>query len=188
MPHHEYIKTVRAIAASSWGKKHDTQEEAVRDLSAKGYDVATAALLEIVRRINQVADVLHRDPGEQYLAADYDSKSPANAVVKPDVKIGQVFYHCGGVEEGISAEVVVSITEDGHVRTICVDPYTDEKGKVHLQWLTNTDFEDEAQALLHGAKRDLDYLLPRVELARKAIAAVEAGTDLSEFRDAFDDD
>lgn len=186
MTYRAYVKTVRDMARAGWGRAFDDANAAVADLTKGGVDVTAAGVLELVRRLNVVIDALARDT-EGFAAQEIDyvalnDEPPEYAIVVPGVKSGDVLYG-GDLEDGFSPRVVVAVAPGGHCLVVPLD--ADEYGPWRPSWASSSDHPTLAAAVAAGARHELEYTAPRLDWARRALAAALAGEDLTQFVDGF---
>ena len=180
MLHRAYVETVRAVSKANWGREYETEEEAIQALSKGGYDVTSAAMLEIVRRINQVIDALAMDQNCNTQSNESQNERPGYATKWPEAKVGDVLYRVEEIEEGgVCRRVVVSCLDDGYIRTATCDDAT--YYAYDIDWGSEDLFPTKAEALADRARKDVLYYEPRLDLMRRVLAAIDAGEDLEEF-------
>lgn len=191
--HVSFAKAVREMA-NSWGIdcKDKSEKESIEAVFAKmdkaaPVDLATGALLEIVHRINQFAEVF---PSQKSSRSEKEPLiKPSNAKQFPGAKVGDVLYCCTDLEEGIGKDVVISVDAEDCVVVAYEIPADRLEAFSSRHWIyyaTESYFATEAEALAHQAREDLAWHKPRYELAKRALKCAESGADLSEFRDGVE--
>jgi hypothetical protein len=178
MPHFPYYKIARAIV-KNWGSESPDKDAAVQKVISKGIGVSDVCLVEIVRAMRAFGKAFSAE--RDYEEDDVKSgERPRWAMPFPDAKVGDVLYHCDGIEleQGVTQSVVVDVLEGGHVRVLhCVFP-PGNNGLVQLSWGSEGMFPTEAEALLHKALEDARYHGKHLALAKRIIKAVKTGGDL----------
>lgn len=172
--HVNYVDLVRLMASQSWGQKCPDTKEASKKLSQEllsNIDVSGAALLEIVRRLNQFFNAL--GAASRPLDDDDDGEVPEWAKKFPKAKVGTVLYDCdNGLEHGVGESAVVEVCDYGYVKI--------SRG-YKPQYASDSAFETVAEALEREANSDIKYHKQRLAWAEAALAAVKDGGDLTKF-------
>ena len=185
MSHYPHHKTVRKIAENNWGKDYPSLDSAEKEMLGPKTTLADAALLEIVRRLNQVIKALARDADGDYQPRDL-AKPPEHAVIIPGLKVGDVLYECDEMEYGVCTSIVVSVEPTGHARIVYSSSRPNDSGQVCVHWVDKTYFTTAKDALRLAAENDLAWHEPRAAWARECLAALNAGEDIDKFIDGMD--
>jgi hypothetical protein len=171
MKHFSLTELARKKALEDWGHNAESSKKAVEQATTES--IQEGALLELVRRLNQVIKAWSNDKDVEDNQISYNQR-PKNAIVIDGLKVGDVCYACD-LEDGVSRITVVQINKDGYAKGV-FDQEQCEHGRVYLHWICDHwCSRTEQEAVLAAARSDVEYYKPRLEKAMKIIEAVEGG-------------
>lgn len=176
MPYFTFTKLAREMANQGWGIDVPDMNSAIRKV-----DASKAALLELVRRFDQICRALAPKEKRNLYKVKAIAR-PDNIKLFPNAKIGDRFY-IGDTESGFECFLVIRVEQDGAALVISTQS---DSTSDHPRYATESYFTSLAEAVADDAKGDLIYFGKRLVLAKRALAAVEAGDDLSEFEKGVD--
>ncbi len=177
--HFSFTDVVNGITESGWGNKQETPDDAAKVMMDDIPKLSAYALVEILKRMNAIAaaaGATGRSKLERKLEITDESKP------FPDKQIGDKVYRCD-LDEGAWELVIVGKNKDG----MCIVMHTD----FDLDYPPNARiasknmFASSEEAISDAAKRDLAWHEPKLQFAKDALAAIEAGDDLSRFVDGL---
>ena len=186
--HRAFVETIRELAMGGWGRVANN-ESAVQLLTKNGWGVTEAALLELVRRVNQVARAFAADAHPyEGTPNDDDNTPPEHAVPLPGAALGDVYYWWDHDGYYASRAVVVVLAKGGHVRFVHDLPRIDKNGRADLYWSDGDYYRTAAEAILASAPGEADYYSCRLQRVEAAILAARTGAGLTPFLTSWDSD
>jgi hypothetical protein len=187
MKHYPKVEVVRSVAAKGYGASFPSEEAAEKALIDNPTNLTASALLEIVRRLNQVASAFARDEEafkNKLWNEKYDER-PEYAIPFPGAKIGDILYSCEDLEDGVGRDVVVEVCKGDYVLTVSADlgDTTDAGLQVRrpVSWGSKYNNRTRELALKYAAEHDIEYHGKRHKLALRVVEAIHKGEDLTEF-------
>jgi hypothetical protein len=131
--------------------------------------------------INVFDDALERTLNYLSFTRRRDRKKLSEAGEFPGIKLYDILYS-GCFEDGFSELVVVGVDSDGHCQV--VEPGFSLEYENSATLAGPDAHRTMRDAIKSSAESDIEYHGPRLEFAKRALAAIEAGSDLSEFEEA----
>jgi hypothetical protein len=189
--HWPYYEVARIAALTGLGPAEDaTRESSIEALKRSETSLGDAALLEIVRRINQVVEALAEDAegdGEVEKRAACSAKPPKRAVRFDGASVGDVFYRYNPDDYYIARSVAFGVTPSGHVLLVRADQQLHGDGLVTPWWAEEADRRTPGEALTHSLSVEppdnlndaLDFYERMVERLKR-LKEGAAGGELSE--------
>lgn len=173
--HYSNVDVASLLAKNGRGHAFKTQDEAELALAGDTSKLAAWGIIELLRRLNALGDSGKCDAEIEKI------EKPENAKAFPEKKPGD-FVYSGDLEDGISRYIVVSCDKSGFVLVVSCDAAIGDaawagQARVACDW----HYSSERELVLESAASDIEFCTPRLERARKAIAACESGGDLMEF-------
>jgi hypothetical protein len=183
-----FSDVIRQLARSDRSKRYDSREAAMQSLLKSDAAVGSFALLEIVRRIDQVITALDADGKamKQTPAFSDIDDSREDARQFPGAKIGDLLYEARSLQYGVDTWVVVEACEGGYVKVVPTAPGS--YSRIFFVWANNSFHVTLAGAISASAQHDLQYYGRRVKHAEEALAAFQRGEDLSRFVAPLEDE
>lgn len=169
MEHFSYVETLRRLAAANWGKTFNKKEEADKDMLKGELSLSDVAALDLINRLNNAVAAF----GVASRKKEEPLRPPTSAKVFEVVKIGDVFWS-GCLEDGFYREIVIGMDEEGHALTV-TERGLDESDSAYVYWAGHGSYVSAVEAVKAQALSDIEYHGARLEYARKALAAAEAG-------------
>lgn len=174
--HISYLGAVDRLANSNWGRPDSSSELVDAELAKDPQKLAAWATLELVHRLNLFAAAIVRgnDPEMQ---SPLDRK-PSSAIPHKSAKVGDTLWY-GSLEDGFDRAVVVAKDSDD-----CVLVFDMDCGltyETRAAWAGSEFFPTIEAAIAASAKEDIEYHTTKLDRAKRAIAAIKAGADLSGF-------
>jgi len=176
MPHFTYSEIVDTLTAGNFGfngKDLDSTTQDVIDTDGTG-KAMTFALMAALRAFSSA--LFPRRPQKCELG-----KPPSNAVAYPDIKIGDYLYSCYNLELGIDEYVVISKNTQGQCLVCDTGLDVGQDTRYAIRWALKSCFRSKNEALRTAAKDDVEYHKPRLEMAERLLAALDAGEDTSSY-------
>ncbi len=175
--HQIYTDIARRIATGQWGREFKNEEQAEKALVDQ-IDLPTAALLDIVRRINEVCTAL----------AETTRKPPRQTIGPPGehcgrfpgVKVGDVLWN-GDLCEGIQGYIVVKATADGYAVVVPINRDDYSLGLDRPYWASPDCYVTVEEAITAAAQSDIEFHEKYLRFAKEAIKAVKSKGDLTRF-------
>lgn len=174
--HYSFLDTVCSMASKEWGKEFPSAESAEREMLAHPEKMGAFAVLELIRRFNKFASEMSPRKESDYRVAE----KPEDAKKFPRALVGNLLYSCDLVS-GVARHIVVAKDNDGYVLIADAHPEGIPKNYYRPLYACDWHYETEREAIFEAAKADIEYHAPRLDFARRALAAAEAGEDLTEF-------
>lgn len=179
--HFNYLDVVNGISTSAWGSDFESIGDAERDLLSKPDRLAGLAAVELLRRLNQIANGLsqHSQPED-----DSTMWEPTDPCVIPGISAGDVLYSFD--EDGLVAYSVLAVDDKG--RCICAN---------HAEWSLDRDdfrprvasglFRTKEEAIRDWVTSELNYYTPQLARVRAVEEALNSNADLSQFESGLED-
>lgn len=174
--HRSYLRIVRSLSESSWGREFNNDEEADRSLLDDPQKLAAFATLELVRGLMNFADSI-REP--QRPRSSNQLLKHEEATPFPDAAIGDRMYQYD-LDCGLSEHVVVGKDDDGYVEIVEVGPPREQRKRSRYAGKYDHCTVEAAMREEH-AYRQSDYNRKLRDREVKLAAALENGGDLSVF-------
>lgn len=178
--HFSFSEIAKAISEAGWGNHHESIGDAQKSLLSQPDKLAATALLEIMRRFDCFMESIAAKSRANSATPVY---MPENPGVFPGVKVGDALWY-GELESGFWRSVVVGVDDDNHALIVAEGFELDYTKTVNIA--SEHYSTSLVAAVQRAAKSDVAYLAPRLDFANKALAAVDAGGDLSEFADGYE--
>lgn len=175
MPHFTYMDIINRITSGGWGRKHATIDEAEKSLVENPDRLAAFAFVELLHRFNKVAAAVGDSQSTSQLTL---LKADEDDPVFPDVQVGDNLYTFDD-SDGLCTYLVVSKDEDHHC--FVVDLLYSNQTPLQPFVAGDNAKATPAEALLHQATLDIEYLAPRLKFAQAAVEAARSGDDISEY-------
>lgn len=179
--HFNYLDVVNQISESGWGAQFESIGDAERDLLSQPAKLAGLASVELLRRLNQIANGLSQHSQPKDASEMYE---PTDPCLIPGISCGDVLY--GFDEDGLAAYSVLAVDDKG--RCICVN---------HAEWSLDRDdfrprvasdlFLTKEEAIQDWVESELKYHTPLLARVRTVEEALNSNADLSQFENGLED-
>ena len=174
--HIKFSEIASKISQGGWGTEYKTEEQAAKAILQDKPALQAYATVELLNRLNKIARAAGPDEQDESHKKVYVPEDPR---IWPDVKIGDKVYE-GDDLENVVELLVIAKDDDNRCLMIATRDF-DLRYPPRVRMASQQTFLTLAEAVRHAANTDLEYHLPKVDLAKRALEAVESNGDLSEY-------
>jgi hypothetical protein len=174
--HISYLGAVDRLASSNWGRPDSSSELVDAELAKDPQKLAAWATLGLVHKLNTFAAAVVRGHHPQVSSPLKEKPSPGTP--HKSAKVGDTLW-VGSLEDGFDRVVVVAKDSDDCILVFRLDCSLEYGASAW--WAAEDYFPTIEEAIAASAQEDIEYHTIRLDRAKRAIAAIKAGDDLSEF-------
>lgn len=174
--HFDFLSTIKEISRGGWGKDFATSKDAQQSIAKASESAADWASLLLIRGVLGFVDAIGQTPDATEKKPPIED-IPNNAINDTTLKAGDLLWIYDGDDGLYQPDAVLYVDDSGHALVCNTSPHFRHRPR----WLTHSPHKTPVDAMRAQAQSDIEYYLPRLDFARRVLAACESG-DQKELR------